>query len=458
MAAIITEQYRKNSASLLYNDVKDNRYFIGLGKSDNWFEELSLGQVAPFPRGTVADDDNLKNALSDLITVNNNNIARAIPNVEIVNGLVYKQYNTYDSGCFYPSDGKRPCYVINSAGEIFICLKSPGTAINFGNVQFSGKNVFEFSAGYIWAYAGLTLINSKVGSNKFVALSLAADPNPVPESAGAVFGFSVLNGGSGYAAGTNIELYGILASDGTVEKSPDNAIASVDASGKIISVSTALLFGANTADKITFLRKNYSYAYAKVVSIGGGSGAVIAPMLTPSAGLGADSTKCTPSWYVGIQGEGSSTIGSINSQYSQISLCKYTGDLSLNGGNISLLNNISLTPAATLPETAPLVIVRGAKITQGINDIGVVHSFNATTKTIYYNNGIGSGFVDPLTTSDIIITNAGQPPLTIIAADLDSADKPALNKEELQVTFVDNRTPINVTENQTEDLKIIIQL
>ena len=74
MSAIITENFRRNNTRLFLNDISIptiGKYYLGIGKQDRWSDsEEDLGFVTPDAVGTRADELEVLNNLSTLVSLN----------------------------------------------------------------------------------------------------------------------------------------------------------------------------------------------------------------------------------------------------------------------------------------------------------------------------------------------------------------------------------------------------
>lgn len=176
MAAINTEQFRKNNANALLADIVsvNSAYYIGVGKSDDWYEDLPEYLTSPFPKGTRLDELQVLDALVTMIKVIPSDASVVIPRILAANSDVFKAYDPYDSGCFYPSDGKKPCYAIEG-DRIYLCVHAPVATTNFqsgDSLPFDGflSHGLQNIGGYIWAYIGTFNRFSPLSNTQFLPI------------------------------------------------------------------------------------------------------------------------------------------------------------------------------------------------------------------------------------------------------------------------------------------------
>ena len=440
MAAIITEKFRKNNTLTLLSDIESQNYFIGIGKSDDWYESLNINSTSPFPIGTHADEINVRNNLISLVKIDNANIGVVIPKVIADSTLTYKTYSPYDSSCFYAETITvdsvptlhNPCYAI-SGDNIFLCLYALSTPSSNTFATYLSPTYGTYSIGkYKWAYLG-TITTSALNSNQFVKITndnASAATSATNAVKGYIYGFQVINTGTGYSDASNatVTITGTNLSGATVTetlnnvivKTANNGITSIDISVSGMSVN--------------------KYKIASATISGAGTGAVIAPLIAPVNGFGYSLIEDLPSWYVGVLANANDDDTSIFVDYRQISLLKNpTVTLVGDATSVNTLRSFNVSSIAA--------INIGDSITQSGKGIGRVSYISGST--IYYTPSVKYGFVAP-TTSTVTIGTA-TPTISAINTspyDFISGD----------VVYLENRGAISRVAHQNEEIKIIIQL
>jgi hypothetical protein len=387
MAAIITDDFRRNAAQLLVSDVTTggSNYYMGIGKSDAYdpdsagLAETDGSFSLPVPAASRAEELEVLNNLATLSKVGTNSAFRVMPRVYYQGSKRYKVYDPNDANCFFAEtvDGNEfePCYVINSDLEVFICLKNDGTTTSnsddeptmtatlndiFGASE-TGKNnglITTAEDDFRWAYVCTLNRDSGFFTTQFAAIgnsgSSAVDnpaltaydgsANPSETSGGLIYGFKVIDGGSGYTAGDlEVDCTG-LRTDGTGGDNTDLAqfnqtitcTITVDVSGVITQCVTKLSSTEiNTTNILGVVNAN---AVSNDTALSQtGSGAILEPMILPLEGVGTDNLKLLPSYYCGIRANFEDDLGGdgLIIPFRQVSLLK---DPSLGSGD---------TPSAT---------------------------------------------------------------------------------------------------------------
>lgn len=228
MAAIITDDFRRNSVRFLVNDIIDKHaatasgittdddatkdsaqefeYFIGIGKSDSWDNdsagnnENAVNFSAPIPTGSVDETDEVLDNLIGAVALGNTDSAaiyHLIPRNNWTSGRRYKRWNKNDPDMFNLSTvggiTYYPCYTITS-DKIYVCLDNgssitggftpstntyvpqPSTTAPSGsNADAAGREPVQYaSEGYVWAYVADLDTTSKFNTDQFVSISETA--------------------------------------------------------------------------------------------------------------------------------------------------------------------------------------------------------------------------------------------------------------------------------------------
>lgn len=182
MAAIITEQFRRNNAKILLNDIVQSEYYVGIGQQDEW-DDVELG--APYPKGTYGDERRALEHLIGLFKVANNNSSLVIPKVDLESGTEYKVFDPQDPTCFYPdvNSGTRPCYAVLSPNSIYLCIdkedgattmNDPAQSVNLLNFEDYG---YEKIDGYTWCYIGRYDNFDNINTADFISINASSTPS-----------------------------------------------------------------------------------------------------------------------------------------------------------------------------------------------------------------------------------------------------------------------------------------
>jgi hypothetical protein len=380
MAAIITDDFRRNAAQLLVSDVTTggSNYYVGVGKSDAYdpdsagLAETDGSFSLPVPAASRAEELEVLNNLATLSKVGTNSAFRVMPRVYYQASKRYKVYDPNDANCFFAEtiDGNEyePCYVINTDLEVFICLKNDGTTTSnnddvptmtatlndiFGASESRKNNGLITTADddFRWAYVCTLNRDSGFFTTQFAAIgnsgSSAVDNpaltaysgsnHPSETSGGLIYGFKVIDGGAGYSAGDLTVNCTGLKTDGTGGDNTDlvqfnqsiTCTITVDGSGTITQCVTKLSSSQiNTTNILGVVSAN---------AVAASGAAILEPMILPLEGVGTNNLKLLPSYYCGIRANFEDDLGGdgLIIPFRQVSLLK---DPSLSSGD---------TPSAT---------------------------------------------------------------------------------------------------------------
>ena len=463
MAAIITDDFRRNQARLLVNDIKasadsefdstansssnsnetnwpyrgNNRYAIGLGKTDSWpaqtsgaVTENAVNFVVPSPAGNRQENEDIINNLFTLKDVGGASVKQLIAKNPWTSGRKYKVYDSADNDAFYATGDLYPCYVTHGS-SVYIVLSN--TAVNNGfsavlasTTAPSVSSNYGFSQpaqGYVWCEVAKIDSNDSLTTNQFVPIKRNAEVSPAitatdrKRTAGLLSHVGVISGGSGYSSNTTITAT-IVGHDGLVNtptirftpvidgngviqrvdiRDPQNSPAdagsyefwtSGDASG-LVANSVAITDRIKSINfHITDPGNSSGEGSGESSSESGGIDAVLSATIAPSTGYGYNAIDILPTWFVGINVNfaGTETDGDAPElKFRQVSLLKNfirtadSGDTS--SGTLDALKSITLhTPASSFP-----TLTEGQVLYQKTSGAKFyVNYYDSTTKKLYY--------------------------------------------------------------------------
>ena len=449
MSAIITENFRRNSANMFLTSLapsSEDNYYIGIGKADQWVpksgiteDDLSYNITSPI--GSSGDDATVKHNLATLIGVNVAKKSLIMPRVEHKLDIVHKAYNPYSNTCFYSSliDGveKLPCYMVNN-DKIFLCLKEKTTsAPNPVSIPSStSRTPLKLADGSIWVYLYeyTNTVSMPISVSKFLSVPTEATPDNtgiLAATGNLVYGFTVIEGGIGYVSAPTVQY---------IDDNGDTTVLNVTiAGGAITSVSY------NPVSDISTWSHHNGYI---TVTGGSGSGAVIYPNIAPKLGFGDNPANDLPSWYVGMNVDAIDNISGdgIYSPYRQISIIKNpeyepgTTDFDI---SLRCLKRIKLDTLSSVPVNIGDIMTQ---VSTGAR--AIVDYYDNTNKYVYYHQSYSTGSID-FVVDDIVLSS--------ITYTVDSISTSEYKHDSGDVIFVQNRKKITREDGQTEGITIILQ-
>lgn len=344
MAAIITDDFRRNSTAFLLKDITDQNtgvtddgindsgsdyeYFIGIGKSDAWDndalgnDETNQNFSTPLPSGSVIESKEVIDNLVGAIAVDTTEAYNIIPRVDWSVSRRYKRWNENDPTMFDVStigtNTVYPCYAIYD-NKIYICLDNnsndgfsagvytPGLSMSApktvsGGVATNRTPEGPFGDGYIWAYCADLSPSSKFNTDQFVSISSTATgtaTDATTASGGMVYGFEILNPGSGITVTNTTRNFKLLLNNN--DNTTTEIDLTIDNTGSGSSAAGIVMEDYSTADQ--FKLNTNTTIRASVVPAAGTNATVlpvIRPLVAPILGFGYTPTADLPAFYAGL--------------------------------------------------------------------------------------------------------------------------------------------------------------
>jgi hypothetical protein len=460
MAAIVTEQFRRNTAKSLLADITNTNYYVGLGKSDSWVEDEQLTNWSvPIADGTNGEAEEIKSNLITLIKAETANCRLVIPRVNYKSGSRYKTYTPYDENCFYPETINGitylPCYVVTTIGSniaIYLCLHgSSSESISPPNDTTSYVPRSYGNDGYIWALVDIfTSVDAPINTDQYISINTGTVSSNqattiANTSGGILYGFTVLSGGSGYSGSQSVRFDAYTA----ISQTPIEILCTATVvNGQITALSLPSQYAYTTTGII-----NGTFEFLNNLN---GTGAIIVPNITPSLGLANTPSDILPSWFVGISAKAIDDISAdgFYIPYRQVSILRNLQHNQIgNPATLGALKYLIITqPVSALASVEP-----GTPITFNNDTVALFDSYATVTVSgspqyrVYYHQNTVSGYGKIISSGTITIENNTALPYSSI-----------LNNEYVpgtgEVIFIENRKPIVRAQSQTEEIKIIIQL
>jgi len=477
MSAIVTDKIKKLFLEDLFADFDSAnvRYYAAIGRSEQWDENDTT--VVP----TVSDRTERDARVNMQSMKNITDKSFVVPRSNWASGAQYSAYDDNHAG--YPI---QPYYVMNSNQEVYICYQQArdanGSPIN-SSVQPTGNTngtPFETADGYVWkfVYSIGALRASKFLSSSYMpvqfvdsdeAASADATAEQVEQRAvftnakpGQVIGAEVTGtGGSGYTSTPTVQVIG----DGT------GAVIDPIISGnrlvnlKVRKDSDGNLLGTNPASRGALSYRGQNYKRANIiVSGGGGVGATGRIVLGPEKGMGSDpiddlkSGACMFNAKIDGAEDGDFLLG--NNTFRQVMLIRNplvrdsanrvetdffsdaTGNtldrMTLTGVNGTLTEDVIVSAQSGSPIAKAYVDTVDSVSPNGANARLLVHQ-NETTGFSPFD---GLSITDPSSNTGTVSS--------YIRGEVDPLSG--------ELLYIDNRAAVDRSSEQTEDLKIVIQL
>jgi hypothetical protein len=442
MSAIITTKFRYQTAVNLINAMggngsqTDDKYYLFIGRTEAWSDDDN----PPLPEDSVQQEIDARYNMLSLKLITAPKISHVIPRYNWTSGQTYSEFDDQDDALttkrFYVyTEDDLSVYKCIKAGSGASVVKPTGTDLTIGEV---------LSDGYQWKYM-FTLTGSAIGTfttSQFIPVKTLATDDltyqwDVQQAAisGAIWRIKVTNGGTGYQSKPTVTIEG--NGTGCIVQADD-----ITLSGGVIT--QILVKAANVGQ---------DYSQAKVVFTGGGptSAAVARPIITPNGGHGSDPIQELGGYYSMITSTLSGDEG--------------TGDFIVDNGfrQIGILRNPIDTITDEIGESTTYLACTklefsdliGGEFAVGDTVIGATSGAEAIidsvgTGFLLVHQNIGTGF----TTFDV----AESIEVDSVSATLDTITEPEIDLNSGQVLYIENISPVTRNENQTEDIKLVLEL
>jgi hypothetical protein len=452
MAAVITDFFKKSIVQDIIDGINDSSdtYYIGVGRSEYW----DSADNPPTPVNNMKEIREFRQSLQAVKKILSTSFS--VARVNWVSGTTYSQYDDTQVG--HPSPNY---YVLNQNHHVFICLRTGRDATGStvpSTVEPTGSNnhPFETADGYVWKFLytiSALEANYFLSANympvRYIAGELDSDASgiklkhkEIQDTAvgGMITSIVVEDGGSGYTSAPTVTITG-------------------NSTDSDFSVTAYIDSSTNTVAKIEFdndsstLNYPTGFDFAEVtISGGGGSGATARAVLSDHNGIGHDARSDLKANGLMLH---TKTAGSLDDfivlqDFRQIGIIKNPkkgngSDSDLTAETANALKSMRIDPI-TLAFNSDNVIVGSTSGTKAWVD-------EVDSDILYYhqNDSTGYGF---FTVGETLTESDGTGEGTI-AQLIDSSEVDPFSGE---VLYIDNRTAVARTTNQTEDIKIILQL
>lgn len=531
MAAIITDGFRRNAAQVFVDDITagNGPYYMGIGKSDPYDSQSGVNEdnasfVLSQPVASKREEINVLNNLTTINRVGTSSAYRLVPRINFATGKKYKIYDPGDANCFFAEGDLLPCMVMNSDREIFLVLDNgkttgdPATTVTGDTpvATATGNDIITSTAttgeknGLIvknnYRYAYICTLNRDSGffTNQFAAIgaigstpvvntAYAVGAGPDDSTGGLIYGFAIDNGGTGYGTPT-VKIRGrkYNTTSNKIENFTSTPTVTIREDGGVIKHITINLSSGD------ILRTNLIGVIAAdvVISGGGGSGAVVRPLIAPLEGFGGDILNQLPTYYAGVKAEFEDDLSGdgLIIPFRQISLIRgasfATGDTPDDAayapGDVAKALRY-LSDVNTDPELTPgdLIWDNDASATtyasadladSDDNAVAIFDHYDATLNRVYYHQNndstVDQAHVNTLEFADTGIVYLGHKNQGSIPSEytqfnyaeysafkesntVDSQNE--FGKQNGEVLFIENRKKVTRAADQIEEVRMIIQ-
>ena len=456
MTAIVTDNLKRLMIQKIFDDLVDSdgsKYYIGVAHSQLWNDS----DVAPDPVNTEKEIRDFRLALQSMKRVSDYTFA--VPRYNWTSGTTYSSYN--DSVTGHPTS---PYYVLNDDNGVYICIEqgrnATGTPVS-STVKPTGTltDAFTTADGYTWKflYTVGTLSATKFLSANFMPVSLqgTTDSDSLAVEveqegiqnaavAGQVIGADVTLSGAGYTSSPAVEIIG----DGTGAR----AIATIN--GGVVSK-----IDMDESDGEPLLGSGYTFASVKLTGGGASTVATAKVKLGPENGFGADPRVDLRSTAImlNIKPEGDEAgEWLIDNSFRQIGLVRNPelpdsdlGFSALSGNSLRRLQLQSISSNFNVNST----LTGGTSGAKAFID-------KVDSDEIWYHQTEALGFTQFQENEAVIDADGGAGIIQAVGTDADDDAylEPAVDPFSGELLYIENRAKIDRAADQTEDIKVIIEI
>lgn len=449
MAAIITNTLKKSMILDMIEDIDSSgsEYFIGIGRSEVW----DSSDTAPTPLSAPREIRNALLATQSIKTIADKSFV--VPRYNWSSGAIYSGYDDNQAG--YPA---QPFYVFTDENHVYICLEQGRNAAGqaqASTVKPTGTASHLITAdGYTWKFLFSlgALTTSKFLSANYMPVTkiLSTDGNSpasvveqkgIQDAAikGQITGYAVTDGGSGYTSAPTVTIVG----NGSGAKATATISGSAVSKIEVKDSGGSKVFG-----------DNYTYANIQITG-GGGTGAKARAILSPKAGFGADPRDDLKSTGIMFNAKPDGTESGdfvVGNDFRQVVLMRNPQVDSDNGADFTDNTGIGLKKmifsSVSTNFTNDKTILGGTSQAKAVVDLEASDS-----DYLYFHQNETTGFT-PFTNGETITETDGSG-----SGVLDSATTgQEFNPLTAEVLYIDNRAAVTRSADQTEDIKIVIQL
>tara|TARA_B110000858_G_scaffold114795_1_gene131206 strand:+ start:16108 stop:17604 length:1497 start_codon:yes stop_codon:yes gene_type:complete len=498
MAATITDVLKRNMLVSIFDRTQNigvaagdsDRHYIAIGRSEEW----PIETTAPTPYSGVDDALTFRAGIQSMKIAPD--VSYVVPRYSWVSGNFYQAWDSRYGSNTEVLPGSvisapavpHPFYVLTDDNNVYVCIhqgKTTGGTPRASLYKPVGISADVFSAGadgYFWKF----LYNiGAAESRKFLTSTYMPVERIVDDSAsgpadadlsvsrlqhrgiqkasipGQLLGIAIDNPGSGYVTAPSITITGRARIGG--ESTFTAATASAKVNGGII---TDIIMKVDSDDaNFTFGR---DYLDAAILASGGqGTGATLRAIISTDSGMGGNATLDLNTSAIMFNTQLS---GAENNDFQTTNDFRQIGVVRNPLKDSAQYDNFVSTPAATsstLSAFKKLYVTTGSLSSENITGDQLITQPNNQKAIIDFYDGAGimhvhqtreTGFA-PFDSSDTCTISGGGGTCTPITV----TGQPVLRPSEVdrysgEIIYIDNRTAVSRDPDQTEDIKVVIDL
>lgn len=440
----LTTRYLKNFAAIDFRQsIANNSFYLFLGNETPWSNnDTTISNVTQ----SVTDFKSCWANIYSAKKITSNDVSLVIRRINWTINSNYVEYSDNDPTLF-----QKNFYVLNSNNEVFKCISNNNGAIvsdePLGIGSLANNYIQTTSDGYQWKYMFNVDTNDKFLNSDWIPVSYnptqGTNQYVIASSAipGSIDRIKVLDGGSGYTDNSQSIIILSIVGDGS------GAVAYANVVGGQVK-------------NIEMINRGKNYNFANVVAVPSGQNTFSAvPILSPTGGHGS---RADLELFANTIMISSSVSGSENGYFTTNNKFRTVGVLlnPTNYGTNDISTNNEVKMSTTVFVTSGVgSFQKNELVYQGIADpyynpyypfypfSGQVIDFDPITNKLTLNNIFGTPTIGN------ILNGANSESQRVITSILN----PDINPYSGQIVYISNNTPIQRSDIQTENFKIIIK-
>ena len=488
MPAIITNKFRIHNAEQFlesFTEASPNIYYLGIGKPqpfatntrpDGRTENGGSDTIPITPADSIGEEFYSYDDLLAIKKILSSNVSTVIPRRNWTTGTVYDYYRhdygnritgttttqTADSGATNLYDAT--FYVVNSNFNVYKCLDNNNGAASTVEPTGVSNNILTTSDDYKWKY--MYSLNATQQANFLSTDFMAVSTNATVSGAavdGAVNIVKIKTAGSGGADGTYSSIP--IRGDGS-----SGQVEVVISSGAIDSIS------------VTTPGSGYTFAYitlADIIAAGGTglTGAELDCIIEPKGGHGSNALKELGGFFImmnlNFEGTESANSGDFTTanDFRKVLLMRDP----FSGGSAASATTLRGTKAVVFASSpAPGTFQVDEEINQATTGaVGKVVEWDSSNNILYYiqtkfsdEGADANGDLTAFSGANVITgqsSSATGTPDTAVTSTVNNVSFTSgysaseLDADTGDIIYIENRVPITRADDQTENIKLIVE-
>ena len=462
MTAIVTSDFRVINVENFKDDVTNHSMYIAIGKSDVWSNSTSdttdstnIGVEFP-PNDHLDDIGEARANMMAMQKVNSTDVSHVVPRYQWTSGRSYVAWDSNDGSIF-----DKEFYIITAEFKTYKCIKAGASGSTVQPTQTLTVPTAE-SDGYTWKYMYTVQV---ADSEKFLTSSYMPVKTVSLNFNNDAAAQAALSEGD-YAQYLNQKASRDHANAGGIERAEVSAAGSGYTSAPTVTITgdgtgatATATVTSNQVTAINITAKGSGYTFANIaITGGGGSSAAANATIAPGKGHGVDPVSELGAFFISINTQltgagGSGSDLTVGNDFRQISLIK----------DPTNFGTTTTATAATLKAMKYLDFASGANLSAFVVDDVItggtsgakafVVDIDTSNGYIYYAQNSKTGYT--AFSNGETVTGAGGGSAALESSS--AVGNPEVDRDSGKMLFLENRTPINRTATQIEDIKLIIE-